>query len=87
MLAAGLVLAASAQEAEERANVRRIFDRIQAHSKKPTGAYQVTIPNTTVSYDMVSIPAGEFTMGSTGKKDEQPPHKVCLLYTSPSPRD
>lgn len=78
LLAAGLLLAAGAQEAEERANVRRIFDRIQAHSQKPTGAYKVTIPNTTVSYDMVSIPAGEFTMGSTGKKDEQPPHKVWL---------
>ena len=27
---------------------------------------------------MVPIPAGEFTMGSTAKKDEQPPHKVQL---------
>jgi formylglycine-generating enzyme required for sulfatase activity len=77
LLAAGFLLAAAgAQEAEERANVRRIYDRIQARVKKPTGAYTVTIPNTTVSYGMVSIPAGEFTMGSTAKKDEQPAHKV-----------
>ena len=27
---------------------------------------------------MVAIPAGEFTMGSTAKPDEQPPHKVKL---------
>ena len=79
LLAAGLLLAAAgAQEAEERANVRRIHDRIQASSRKPAGAYKVTIPNTTVSYGMVSIPAGEFTMGSTARKDEQPPHKVRL---------
>src|SRR5882762_8886809 len=82
-LAAGLLLvAAGAQEAEERANVRRIYDRIQLRVRKPagssTGAYKVTIPNTTVSYDMVSIPAGEFTMGSPARKDEQPPHKVRL---------
>jgi formylglycine-generating enzyme required for sulfatase activity len=75
-----------AHEAEERANVRRINDRIRADqvkadrvqtgARKPAGAYKITIPNTTVSYDMVSIPAGEFTMGSASRKDEQPPHKV-----------
>src|SRR5450432_2451390 len=79
LLAAGMLLAAAgAQEAEERANVRRIFDRIRTRTKKPAGAYKVTIPNTTVSYDMVAIPVGEFTMGSTAKKDEQPLHKVRL---------
>jgi formylglycine-generating enzyme required for sulfatase activity len=78
LLAAGMILAAGAQEAQERSNVRRIADRIQARTKKPTGAYKVTIPNTTVSYNMVSIPAGEFTMGSAAKKDEQPPHQVRL---------
>jgi len=75
MLAAGLLLAAGAQEAQERANVQRIADRI-ARGKKNTGKYRVTIPNTTISYDMVPVPAGEFTMGSTTKKDEQAPHKV-----------
>ena len=39
---------------------------------------------TTVSYDMVPIPAGDFTMGSPDsdphhKKDEQPPHKVTSM--------
>src|ERR1700738_4270994 len=74
-----MAIAALAQSEEsERANVRRIHDRIQANTKKQAGPYKVTIPNTTVSYDMVPIPAGEFTMGSTVKKDEQPPHKVRL---------
>src|ERR1041385_8325641 len=72
---------ACAQEATERANVRKILDRISAQQKKNAGPYKVTIPNTTVSYDMASIPAGEFTMGSPDsdprhKKDEQPQHKV-----------
>lgn len=38
--------------------------------------YQVTIPNTTISYAMVPVPAGEFSMGSTKQKDESPVHKV-----------
>jgi formylglycine-generating enzyme required for sulfatase activity len=66
------------EAAAERANVRRIAARIPARAKDVRQAYRVTIPNTTVSYDMVSIPAGEFTMGSTGKKDERPPHKVRI---------
>ena len=90
-MGAGLLLAAIAiaQPAEE-ANIRRIRDRILAREKdqaaRKTGPdkvapYKVTIPNTTVSYDMVPIPAGEFAMGSTDghpahKKDEQPQHKV-----------
>lgn len=60
--------------------VARIRERIVGNQANPAGtkAYKVTVPNTTVSYDMVAIPAGEFTMGSTGPKDEQPPHKVRL---------
>jgi len=74
-----LSAAALAQTDEaERANVRRISDRVHAAARKSSGRYRVTIPNTTVSYDMVPVPAGEFTMGSTLKKDEQPPHKVRL---------
>jgi formylglycine-generating enzyme required for sulfatase activity len=58
--------------------ITQIRQRIVANQQNPAGtkAYKVTMPNTTVSYDMVAIPAGEFTMGSTGPKDEQPPHKV-----------
>jgi len=62
----------------EAADIARIRERILAHSANPEGTktYKVTLPNTSVAYDMVAIPAGEFTMGSADKKDEQPPHKV-----------
>jgi formylglycine-generating enzyme required for sulfatase activity len=41
--------------------------------------YQVTIPLTSVKYDMVPIPGGEFQMGSAGgKKDETPVHTVRI---------
>jgi formylglycine-generating enzyme required for sulfatase activity len=79
--AAGLCLAAvlfAQNESAERETVRKIHDRIQKQAARKAGPYKVTIPNTTVSYDMVAIPAGEFTMGSTAKADEQPPHKVKL---------
>jgi len=69
---------------KERANVERIYARIlaqQRESARKQGAARVTIPNTTVSYDIVPVPAGEFEMGSAAadpsqKKDEQPLHKV-----------
>jgi formylglycine-generating enzyme required for sulfatase activity len=65
------------------AAVREIRTRIEERAKKAaaSGTYKVTIPNTTVTYSLVSIPAGEFLMGSAGpkaKKDEQPQHKVRL---------
>ena len=67
----------------EQANVQEIRSRIAAHQKAAgsPSAYKVTIPNTTVSYDMVPVPAGDFLMGSPDsdpqhKKDEQPQHKV-----------
>jgi formylglycine-generating enzyme required for sulfatase activity len=70
--------------AKERINVELIRARIEAHARQSaakTGTVRVTIPNTTVSYDMVPVPAGEFEMGSTSaspgaKKDEQPQHRV-----------
>jgi formylglycine-generating enzyme required for sulfatase activity len=90
-LAAGIFLAVgiTAQTAAdiERANVRKIHARIAANQAagkaSKAGPYKVTIPSTTVAYDMVAIPAGEFEMGSPanhplGKKDEQPQHKVRL---------
>ena len=67
--------------------VRRIHERIVARQKEQGSgepkAYSVTIPNTTISYDMASIPAGVFVMGSAAsdpqrKKDEQPAHAVKL---------
>jgi formylglycine-generating enzyme required for sulfatase activity len=72
-------------DAKELALVEKIRARIEEQSKKAAAgqpaAYKVTIPNTTVTYGMAPIPAGEFMMGSTGpeaKPDEQPQHKVKL---------
>src|SRR6185437_340153 len=64
----------------ELSEVQHIRDRILANKSNPSGtkAYKIIIPNTTVSYEMVAIPAGEYTMGSQAKKDEQPPHKVTV---------
>lgn len=70
---------------DEHEIVRQIRERIVAHaragSKEKPATYEVTIPNTTVSYGMVPVPAGVFEMGSPNsdpqhKSDEQPPHKV-----------
>ena len=68
---------------EQLAAVQRIRARIEERASKtasgPPAAYNVTIPNTTVSYGMAPVPAGEFLMGSAGsdgKADEQPQHKV-----------
>jgi formylglycine-generating enzyme required for sulfatase activity len=70
-------------KSSEQANVAQIRERILANeAKAPNGqSYKNTITGTTVSYDMVQIPAGDFTMGAPDsdpyhKKDEQPPHKV-----------
>ncbi len=63
-------------------NEQKIRERILAHGQAAASAkpqpYSVTIANTTVKYDMVPIPAGDFAMGapSPAPKDEQPPHKV-----------
>jgi formylglycine-generating enzyme required for sulfatase activity len=71
--------------ADPREIVRRIHERIEARAREQAGAemraYQVAIPNTTISYSMAPIPAGEFVMGSSesdaqAKKDERPAHKV-----------
>jgi formylglycine-generating enzyme required for sulfatase activity len=71
----------------ELGNVRQIRDRIlAAQAKKPSAkpeAYKITIPNTTVDYDMTPIAAGNFLMGSPDsdphhKADEQPQHKVHI---------
>ena len=67
-------------KAHELANVQSIRERILANRQNASGTkgYKVTIPNTTVSYDMVGVPAGEFLMGSPAVKDEQPEHKVTV---------
>jgi formylglycine-generating enzyme required for sulfatase activity len=67
------------------AEVQRIRTRIEERANKSTrgmpALYKVAIPNTTVTYSMAPIPAGEFLMGSAGpgaKRDEQPQHNVRL---------
>lgn len=61
-------------------DIGRIRDRILANGQNPAGTktYKITIPNTTVGYEMVAIAGGEYLMGSQEKKDEQPPHKVKI---------
>jgi formylglycine-generating enzyme required for sulfatase activity len=76
-LLVSLLTAAACAFAQDAA-VSKIHDRISKNTAHPSGAYKVTIPNTTISYEMVAIPAGEFSMGSTAKADEQPVHKVKL---------
>jgi formylglycine-generating enzyme required for sulfatase activity len=74
---------AAAVDAKEMAAVQRVRARIEERARKSSSAkpspYTVTIPNTTTSYSMAPVPAGEFLMGSAGpgaKPDEQPQHKV-----------
>ena len=61
--------------------------------------YTATIPGTEIKYTMIPIPGGKFTMGSPDDEDDRvddegpqfevtiEPSWICLLYTSPSPRD
>jgi formylglycine-generating enzyme required for sulfatase activity len=64
--------------AKERETVGHIYERIRVREKAAgkMQPYKVTIPNTLISYGMAPIPAGDFMMGSSRKKDEQPVHKV-----------
>ena len=79
--------AEKAPDPKELAAVQKIRARIEEKAGKaaagstaggPGAPYKVTIPNTTVSYGMAPVPAGEFLMGSAGPGDEQPQHKVRL---------
>ena len=54
--------------------------------------YTTKIPGTEIEFTMMPIQGGKFTMGSPDDEDDRlddegPQFEVCLLYTSPSPRD
>ena len=74
--------AAAAPPADDAALVKALRQHIVATSTVKTAAgmkpYKSSIPGSDATYEMVPIPGGTFTMGSTGKKDEQPPHQVTL---------
>jgi formylglycine-generating enzyme required for sulfatase activity len=81
----GLRSAVSAGPTDEHETVGRIRQRILDRQKAggTPGKYRITIPNSTVAFEMVAVPAGEFLMGSPDsdpqhKPDEQPQHKVRL---------
>ena len=86
VLAAPFLLAQAAKPDAKESGCRRAHPRAHRGAVEENGAdkpaaYKVTIPNTTVSYGMAPIPAGEFTMGpaaADAKADERPPHKVKL---------
>jgi formylglycine-generating enzyme required for sulfatase activity len=61
----GIVLEGMRLPADERALVSRLHDRIAAN-KAPAAS------------NMALIPEGDFTMGSTRRKDEMPPHKIHI---------
>ncbi|MBI5395230.1 MAG: SUMF1/EgtB/PvdO family nonheme iron enzyme [Verrucomicrobia bacterium] len=73
--------------AAETALVAGIHAQVAANLKEKSEAdmkgYKTTIPGTSVSFEMVPIKGGEFTMGSPDsekgrKKDEGPQHKVAV---------
>ena len=76
--------AATAAPGGEMENVGTIRDHIAKQSSHvESKPYSVTIPNTTVAFDMVPIPSGQFLMGSADsdpahKPDEQPSHQVMI---------
>lgn len=75
---AGLKLGVKAKMADDRALVERIRAKIAAQPAPAMESYKQTIPGADVGYDMVLLPAGEFSMGSTANKDEQPVDTVKL---------
>jgi formylglycine-generating enzyme required for sulfatase activity len=59
----------------------RIVERQKTAATKPGAKYGMTVPNSTISFEMVPIPAGEFAMGAADSdpaaaKDEKPQRKV-----------
>jgi formylglycine-generating enzyme required for sulfatase activity len=70
--------------ADDLALVKELHKRIAASAagSKPE-SYKLTVPGTDVSFEMVAIPGGEFTMGTPptekGRRDDEgPQHKVKI---------
>jgi formylglycine-generating enzyme required for sulfatase activity len=85
--ASGLLIAFAAITADDHELVEQLHRKILSASPDPDAkamrAYKITIPGTDVSYDMVPIPAGDFSMGTPDtekghKKDEGPVHRVRM---------
>jgi formylglycine-generating enzyme required for sulfatase activity len=66
--------------ASERSTVEDLHRKITAAAVVGdfSRSYPVTIPGTSISYDMVAVPGGEFSMGSASKPDEGPVHQVRI---------
>jgi formylglycine-generating enzyme required for sulfatase activity len=65
--------------ASEKSTVEELHRKIAAApAGDPARKYSMTIPGTTVSFDMVPVPGGEFEMGSAANKAESPVHKVRI---------
>lgn len=77
-----VLVAAAAPPADDAALVAALRERIVAKSVEKTAAemkpYKAPIPGSDASYEMVPIRGGTFTMGSAGKADEQPAHRVTV---------
>lgn len=82
---ADAVLSAAAGKNDEKTTVEELHARIvkQVKEKSPGDmrSYKTTIPNTDVSFEMIPIKGGEFTMGTPEsepghQKDESPQRKV-----------
>jgi formylglycine-generating enzyme required for sulfatase activity len=80
-----LTIGATGKKApDDLALVERLHKRIAANSKAKASdmqRYKTTIPGTDVSFEMVPMPGGEFTMGTAEsergrRKDEGPQHRV-----------
>ncbi len=71
---AGVVLGTNSKKKDDLALAEEIAKRIQLSGKFE--AYKKTIPGTTISYEMAAIPGGEFSMGTAGRKDEEPVRRV-----------
>lgn len=78
-----VVSAAAAPKSDERATVQKIHAKIVAAPKPELKPYTVKIPNTDVTFDMLPIPGGEFTMGTpageTGRRDDEGPQRKVRI--------